>query len=95
MESCNGCRFWLNWDSEFTNLGECHRFPPRMANIRETGPEGPVSEAVRPQNGGWPLTLPEDWCGEFQSSGSGSTPQAETRTVSRGEPAAGDTGPAI
>jgi len=42
MEQCSGCRFWLNWDSEFTNLGECHRFPPRMANVRETGAEGPV-----------------------------------------------------
>ena len=30
MEQCNGCRFWLNWDSEGTNLGECHRFPPQV-----------------------------------------------------------------
>ena len=66
MEICKQCRFWLNWDSENTNLGECHRFPPRMATRHDSGPEGTAAITVRPEDGGWPLTYPDDWCGEFQ-----------------------------
>ena len=66
MENCKGCRFWLNWDAENTNFGECHRFPPRMMTVRECGPEGPSAATVRPEDGGWPLTYPDDWCGEFK-----------------------------
>jgi hypothetical protein len=68
MDICKQCRFWLNWDSENTNLGECHRFPPRMAMRDENGPEGMATITVRPEDGGWPLTYPDDWCGEFQPS---------------------------
>jgi hypothetical protein len=57
MEQCSICRFWLNWDSEMTNLGECHRFPPRVVPTRQ------VDECAE---GRWPLTPPDDWCGEFQ-----------------------------
>jgi hypothetical protein len=66
MEQCSACRFWLNWDSEGTNLGECHRFPPRMATVLRSGAEGASAVMVRPEDGGWPLTAPDDWCGEFQ-----------------------------
>ena len=66
MEQCSACRFWLNWDSEMTNLGECHRFPPRMATLPRADGEGTAVGTVRPDDGGWPLTAPEDWCGEFQ-----------------------------
>jgi hypothetical protein len=66
MEQCSGCRFWLNWDSEQTNLGECHRFPPRMATVHRIDVEGATTATVRPEDGGWPLTAPDDWCGEFQ-----------------------------
>ncbi len=55
MEQCSLCRFWLNWDSEMTNLGECHRYPPPPAAARTDADER-----------GWPLTAPDDWCGEFQ-----------------------------
>jgi hypothetical protein len=57
MEQCSLCRFWLNWDSEMTNLGECHRFPPRVS--AQAGDEAG-------DGGRWPLTSPDDWCGEFQ-----------------------------
>ena len=30
------------WDSEGTNLGECHRFPPRAATVLRAGAEGRV-----------------------------------------------------
>jgi hypothetical protein len=66
MEQCNVCRFWLNWDSEMTNLGECHRFPPRMATVHRIDAEGESAATIRPADGGWPLTAPDDWCGEFQ-----------------------------
>ncbi len=66
MDQCSECRFWLNWDSEGTNLGECHRFPPRMATVHRIGVEGETAGTVRPEDGGWPLTAPDDWCGEFQ-----------------------------
>jgi hypothetical protein len=80
MEQCSACRFWLNWDSEMTNLGECHRFPPRMAAIyRSDAGEGSAA-TVRPADGGWPLTAPDDWCGEFQRS-AGAPPSAPQRAV--------------
>jgi hypothetical protein len=66
MDQCRDCRFWLNWDSEMTNLGECHRFPPRLAVVTRTDAEGDTAATVRPEDGGWPLTAPDDWCGEFQ-----------------------------
>lgn len=66
MEQCSGCRFWLNWDSESTNLGECHRYPPQMETARQTDVEGETIVTVRPSDGGWPVTAPDDWCGEYQ-----------------------------
>jgi hypothetical protein len=66
VEQCSGCRFWLNWDSENSNLGECHRYPPRMATVHRVAAEGPSTMTIRPEDGGWPLTAPHDWCGEFQ-----------------------------
>jgi hypothetical protein len=66
MDQCSGCRFWLNWDSEMTNLGECHRFPPRMASAHRVEGDQTLFSTVRPEDGGWPLTYPDEWCGEFQ-----------------------------
>jgi hypothetical protein len=65
MEQCGGCRFWLNWDSEMTNLGECHRYPPRMATVHRVDAGEALTRTLRPEGGGWPLTAPDDWCGEF------------------------------
>ena len=66
MEQCAECRFWLNWDSEMTNLGECHRYPPRMTTVSRNDGEEESAATLRPSDGGWPLTAPDDWCGEFQ-----------------------------
>jgi hypothetical protein len=85
MNFCKQCRFWLNWDSEMTNLGECHRFPPRMARRHESGPEGPAAITVRPEDGGWPLTHPDDWCGEFQPAPTRSAASPPTSEPQRGE----------
>jgi hypothetical protein len=90
MENCQGCRFWLNWDTEYTNLGECHRFPPRMMTVRESGPEGPTTATVRPEDGGWSLTFPDDWCGEFKPP----VPRAASSIV-ESAPRREDVGPTI
>lgn len=68
-EKCCRCVFWLNHDAECSDLGECHRYPPRMAveNV------GGVFETIRPQDGGWPLTFPDDWCGEFKPMSNNNT----------------------
>jgi hypothetical protein len=87
MDQCAGCRFWLNWDSEDTNLGECHRFPPRMA-VQTSGSETAVN--VRPENGGWPLTYPDEWCGEFQP-----TPNRPDPSRVASAPRKEETGPVI
>jgi hypothetical protein len=66
VEQCRACRFWLNWDSEMTNLGECHRYPPQMARTERVEDGEMIALTLRPTDGGWPLTFPDDWCGEFQ-----------------------------
>jgi hypothetical protein len=88
MEQCQGCRFWLNWDSEDTNLGECHRFPPRMATVQAPGG---AAATVRPEDGGWPLTYPDDWCGEFQRPLT-RQPEARPESASRGGEVVGPAG---
>jgi hypothetical protein len=90
VDNCKGCRFWLNWDTEDTNLGECHRFPPRMLIVGGSGAEGTSAVTLRPDDGGWPLTYPDDWCGEFQHAvARPATAMAEP------EPPRQDTGPEI
>lgn len=88
MDICKQCRFWLNWDSENTNLGECHRFPPRMATRQENGPEGMSASTIRPEDGGWPLTYPDDWCGEFQLPVTRSVGSRSASEPQRGDPGA-------
>jgi hypothetical protein len=90
MEQCSECRFWLNWDSEGSNLGECHRYPPRMATVLRAGAEGATPVMVRPEDGGWPLTAPDDWCGEYQPTRPGRPGAAPEAPSQRG----GDSGPA-
>jgi len=82
MDLCSGCRFWLNWDSEGSGLGECHRFPPRMATACKSNVEDESATTVRPEGGGWPLTAPDDWCGEFQAVATRETPRAPGRSPS-------------
>jgi hypothetical protein len=37
-----------------------------MATVHRVAAEGPSTLTIRPEEGGWPLTAPDDWCGEFQ-----------------------------
>ena len=52
MDGCKGCRYWVEIDPEKQLAGECHRYAPR--------PE----LAVGMKECDWPLTQPDDWCGE-------------------------------
>ena len=58
MEQCSLCRFWLNWDSEDTNLGECHRFPPREQALRLGIIIQSMRRGERPQNRGIVIVQP-------------------------------------
>jgi hypothetical protein len=69
-ERCGACKWWTNHDAKNSDLGECRRYPPAMGlSVRSfpppSGPDGPALDTVRPQDGGWPLTFPDDWCGEW------------------------------
>lgn len=55
MSACKKCHWWqqysLPWNADHPdNLGECRRYPPQVNGE---------------QQGAWPLTLEQEWCGEF------------------------------
>lgn len=64
--NCEHCRFW----NEFTDIhpapvgqhtGQCRRYPPVIVYPFE------MHDVMPADCGFWPLTRPEDWCGEFQA----------------------------
>lgn len=78
--TCETCRFWnQGTDEDDPNYGDCRRHPPtintRLAtlyslqeldffkNEPETEFDTPHWLAIR---GVFPLTLSDDWCGEYQ-----------------------------
>jgi hypothetical protein len=64
---CKSCKFFDHVDPDVSGFGECHRFPPQMVIVeREHDAVGPTGHETNcPQDGGWPLLQPFDWCGEF------------------------------
>ena len=60
--TCSRCVYWGETDG---SLGYCRRYSPRQG----TPLEAYLKDTQ--QRGIWPMTLPDDWCGEFR---------AETRT---------------
>ena len=70
-ERCETCRFWTDVDEGVSDLGDCHRYPPKMAIELK----GDACDVIKPRYGGWPLTFATDWCGEYQP-----TPTPATRT---------------
>lgn len=52
-------------DPDENRLGECRRYPPRMSITVHDGGLGEHHRTERPQDGGWPWTFSEDWCGEW------------------------------
>ena len=56
-ERCDQCRWWEGHANVKYDEGSCHRHAPRG---RERDAAG---EDIRP----WPITLNDDWCGEFDA----------------------------
>jgi hypothetical protein len=54
-EACRVCRFWLAPERS-AGAGHCRRYAPK-----------PNTEPIPTQKcTEWPLTLRDDWCGEFE-----------------------------
>jgi hypothetical protein len=60
--SCSCCRFWERVHAE-SDVGQCRRYPPQASDI-ETTEDSPAGLAILHD---WPLTLANNWCGEFIS----------------------------
>jgi hypothetical protein len=52
-EACKNCKFWVKTVEEEPS-GDCRRRPPVILFHHNQ------------ENSGWPLTYPDDWCGEHQ-----------------------------
>mgnify|MGYP000874994009 CR=1 FL=1 len=62
-DGCPNCRFWVGLGKKPHQLGECHRHAPAPA------PQSLLGEPTQgePQNAAiWPVTDPEDWCGDWE-----------------------------
>lgn len=60
-ENCGACKFWKKAASVIVGQnkeGECHRYPPSLHLI--PAPQGVMAMSK------FPITLPEEWCGEFK-----------------------------
>jgi hypothetical protein len=60
LRSCLRCSFWYpSQKSDISQLseGECRYGSPRFL---------PGAELAKPGRGFWPLTLGQDWCGQFR-----------------------------
>jgi len=67
-ENCLNCRYWDNSDNGAE--GYCRRHAPVLNQIRlarfwngET-----EKEADGEPNADWPITMPYDWCGEYEDN---------------------------
>ena len=59
--SCDQCRFWQEIpDGELT--GHCRRYAPRPVQFAQTQT---ADETRGAQDGVWPTTDSDAWCGEF------------------------------
>jgi hypothetical protein len=59
---CADCKFWNRDEGPF-EVGRCHRYAPRPVVV--AGTEEGEEPLARPDLPVWPLTIDEDWCGEF------------------------------
>lgn len=67
-DRCETCRFYANVDNEMSGLADCRRYPPVMVPVTEQHDRTWLVKysLYKPNDGGWPLVWPEDWCGEWQ-----------------------------
>jgi hypothetical protein len=57
---CENCVYWEALEGPRETLGSCHRHAP-MPVLHDAWPDTkPARDAW------WPLTAPDDWCGEWK-----------------------------
>ena len=61
---CKNCRHWKKWLSGA--LGNCTRYPPHPTGSRINASTDPLATPRGPHRGEWPLTAPDDGCGEYK-----------------------------
>jgi hypothetical protein len=66
-ECCANCRFWKVVDDDPEEPGQCHRRAPLP--LRLVGDANPLFHL---SSTSWPVTTPDDWCGEFEPKKSSS-----------------------
>lgn len=54
MDKCQNCKFWDVGKRGNRGLMRCRRYPP-------PGTDSPNADY-------WPMTLADDWCGEFKDA---------------------------
>lgn len=60
--NCRGCRYWAVREEEWRErewLADCRRRGPQWD-------ETPAHEGYSGRERKWPVTRPEDWCGDFE-----------------------------
>jgi hypothetical protein len=63
IERCETCRFWA------PVLSECHRHAPTTLLVLTRGERHPVEAAAQSKPARvWPITVAEDWCGDWAAS---------------------------
>jgi len=68
-EACQACAYWQRLEGKYADQGLCRRHAPHCVQSPQILREGP--ESLRAN---WPITVGENWCGEFVA-----TPPANTR----------------
>lgn len=81
-EQCQGCRFWVVRDA-YAEMdippgdreGKCHRYPPKI-DLSEAAKweESDSHSYLDYRYWNHPITMGEDWCGEFAA------PKSENKT---------------
>ena len=61
VDNCDNCRFWRGGDDP-VELGHCHRHAPPAVTQEKP------NEDAREYLGEWPVTVFDDWCGEWEAS---------------------------
>lgn len=61
---CSNCQFW----SQEVSMGYCHRAAPRIIEADEVASYGFETKYRRVSRTEFPMTAPDDWCGDHRAS---------------------------
>jgi len=71
MKLCKNCRYWHDLDYPNPGIdgvtGQCRRNPPMQTKGSTMGAD---CSAMETDEAVWPITEPDDWCGEFNEKDS-------------------------